>query len=295
LCLHLSFVPGTLVLNPSIVPNPDTSTVRAHCVRSVPTAVECFLRHRYMFFLPNYIFIERPRHIFWSMMTYIFIERPPIPTGPGSSSWAGASPAQQPMFEPPTSEDYNTGDIPPLEFQLDDLFRDTANEIDGTQLAGAPLVGTQQTQEQQHTITEDFHDSAQRAGEVLAAAASVEAEVEAWSTGEQPVPCGSATPKAATRGGPSRRARLLHRQRPEGGVPSSSVAPLATLPPAGGRRMRSPSTRPPHVPQPPHEGRREGGSSDEEEGAPVPATTDETRSYLDLFLDTRCVHYFCLF
>jgi hypothetical protein len=64
LCLHLSFVPGTLVLNPSIVPNPDTSTVRAHCVRSVPTAVECFLRHRYMFFLPNYIFIERPRHIF---------------------------------------------------------------------------------------------------------------------------------------------------------------------------------------------------------------------------------------
>jgi hypothetical protein len=52
--------------------------------------------------------------------------------GPGSSSWAGASPVQQPVFEPPTSEDYNTGETPLLEFQLDDLFRDTTDEIGGT-------------------------------------------------------------------------------------------------------------------------------------------------------------------
>jgi hypothetical protein len=45
----------------------------------------------------------------------------------------------------------------------------------------------------------DFHDSAQRADEALAAAASMEAE--ARSTGGGPVPCGSATPQAATRGG----------------------------------------------------------------------------------------------
>jgi hypothetical protein len=49
LCLHLCFVPGT-----------DTSTARAHCVRFVLGAVECFLRHRYMtgqytFFVASYI------------------------------------------------------------------------------------------------------------------------------------------------------------------------------------------------------------------------------------------------
>jgi hypothetical protein len=47
----------------------------------------------------------------------------------------------------------------------------------------------------------DFHDSAQHAGEVLAAAASEEAE--AWSTG----------------GGPSRVDRLLQRPRQEGARP----------------------------------------------------------------------------
>jgi hypothetical protein len=56
-------------------------------------------------------------------------------------------------------------------------------------------------------MMEDFHDSAQRAGEVLAAAASVEAEVR------------------ATGGGPSRRARLLQRQRQEGAIPSGSATP----------------------------------------------------------------------
>jgi hypothetical protein len=65
-----------------------------------------------------------------------------------------------------------------------------------------------------------------------------------------------------------------------------------TAPRAGGQRTRSPSTRPPHVPDPPHEGCTEGGGSGEEEGAPGPATTDEGQSYLDLFLDTCCVHYF---
>jgi hypothetical protein len=44
--------------------------------------------------------------------------------------------------------------------------------------------------------------------------------------------------------------------------------------------------RPPHVPHPPHEGCTEGGDGDEEEGAPGAATTDEARSYLDLFFDT---------
>jgi hypothetical protein len=56
--------------------------------------------------------------------------------------------------------------------------------------------------------------------------------------------------------------------------------------------MRPPSTRPPHVPDPPHEGCIEGGDSGEEEGATGPATTDEARSYLDLFLHTCRVHYF---
>jgi hypothetical protein len=42
------------------------------------------------------------------------------------------------VFEPPTSNDYYTGDTPPLEFQLDDLLGGTADEIDGTQLTGTP-------------------------------------------------------------------------------------------------------------------------------------------------------------
>jgi hypothetical protein len=50
---------------------------------------------------------------------------------------------------------------------------------------------------------------------------------------------------------------------------------------SGGRKPR-------HVPYPPHEGNIEGGDNDEKEGASGSATTDETQSYLDLFLDT-CV------
>jgi hypothetical protein len=42
------------------------------------------------------------------------------------------------VFEPPTSNDYYTGDTPPLEFQFDDLLGGTADEIGGTQLTGAP-------------------------------------------------------------------------------------------------------------------------------------------------------------
>jgi hypothetical protein len=111
----------------------DTSIVRAHCVRSVTAAAECFLRHMYIFFLPSF------HDIFCPCLTYIFIERPPIPREPGSSSWT-ASPVQQPAFEPPTSEDYITGETPLLEFQLDNWFHDTADEIGGTQLTGASLV-----------------------------------------------------------------------------------------------------------------------------------------------------------
>jgi hypothetical protein len=94
------------------------------------------------------------------------------------------------VFEPPTSDDYNSGDTPPLEFLLDDLFHDTVDEIGGTQLTGAPPV-TRLTQEHQCTMMEDFHDSARRAAEGSAAAPSVEVE------------------ERATGGGPSRRARLL--------------------------------------------------------------------------------------
>jgi hypothetical protein len=42
--------------------------------------------------------------------------------------------------EPPTSDDYYTGDTSTLEFQLDDLLGHTTNEIGGTQLTGAPPV-----------------------------------------------------------------------------------------------------------------------------------------------------------
>jgi hypothetical protein len=100
-------------------------------------------------------------------------------------------------------DDYYTGDTPLLEFQLDDLLCDTADEIGGTQLTGAPPVtqSTQQAQKQQHAMMVDFHDSARRAGEALAAAASVEAEAR------------------ATRGGLSCRYRLLKSQRSEGAHP----------------------------------------------------------------------------
>jgi hypothetical protein len=81
---------------------------------------------------------------------------------------------------------------------LDDLLGDTADEIGGTQVTGAPPV-TQPTQEQQRAMMEDFHDSAQRAGETLAAAVSVEAEARAAGGG--PVPSGSTTPEVATGGG----------------------------------------------------------------------------------------------
>jgi hypothetical protein len=82
-------------------------------------------------------------------------------------------------------------------------------------------------------MMEDFNDSPQRAREALAAAASKEAEVR--STGRGPVPCDRLL-QAASGGVPSRQARLLHRQRPEGDVPSGSGAPLETPPPPPSRR-----------------------------------------------------------
>jgi hypothetical protein len=139
MCLHFSFVPGTLTLDMCTIRALvlDTSTVRAHCVHSVPVVVECFLLHSTCFF-----FLVFTTYFFGPCLTYIFfIERPPIPTRPGYSSWT-ASPVQQSVFEAPTSEDYNTGETPPLEFQLDDLFRDTTDKISGTQLSGAPPVDT---------------------------------------------------------------------------------------------------------------------------------------------------------
>jgi hypothetical protein len=77
--------------------------------------------------------------------------------------------------------------------------------------------------------------------------------------------------------------------RPVG--PRSSLSDNA--PRADSRRTRSPSTRPLHVPHPPHEGCTEGGGSGEEEGAPGPATTD--KAVVFRFLDTCCVHYFYFF
>jgi hypothetical protein len=64
-------------------------------------------------------------------------------------------------------------------------------------------------------MMEDFHDSARRAGEALAAATSVEAEAR------------------ATGGGPSRRVRLLQSQRPEGAAPLGSATPQVAT--GGGR------------------------------------------------------------
>jgi hypothetical protein len=39
---------------------------------------------------------------------------------------------QQPLFQPRASDEYYTGDTPPLEFPLDDLLGGTADEIGGT-------------------------------------------------------------------------------------------------------------------------------------------------------------------
>jgi hypothetical protein len=161
------------------------------------------------------------------------------------------------VFEPPTSDDYYTGNTPSLEFQLDDLLGGTADEIGGTQLTGAQLVTQpmQQMQEQERAMMEDFHDLAQRAGEALAAATSV--EVEARATRGGPIPLGSVTPEPAIgggcpvglsdstgsdrRGAPC-RPRRLHRQRPEGGRPVGLRCSLSDPPPrAGGRRTQSPS------------------------------------------------------
>jgi hypothetical protein len=89
-----------------------------------------------------------------------------------------------------------------------------------------------------------------------------------------PVPCGSATPQAAT-----------------GGRPVGLRCSLSDTPPPSQRSEdaiaihETPSRTPPTT-RGPHEGSTEGGGSGEEEGAPGPATTDEARSYLDLFFNT---------
>jgi hypothetical protein len=147
-------------------------------------------------------------------------------------------------------------------------------------------------------MMEDFHDSPQCVGKALEAAALVEAEARTASlgavtpqapTGAGGGTSGSATPQAATGGGPTRRAQRLHGQPPKGGCPVGlRCSHSDNTPRAGGRKTRSPSTRPPHVPDPPQEGCTEGASSGEEEGAPGPPTIDETRSYLDFYLDTCC-------
>jgi hypothetical protein len=147
-------------------------------------------------------------------------------------------------------------------------------------------------------MMEDFHDSAQRAGGAFDVAASVEAEARATGrggssgattpqapTGAGADTSGSTTPQAATGGrhvglGDSTRS---HRR---GAVPSGSRAPLATPPPSWQSEdaITIHATR--HVPDPPHEGCTRGSNSGEEEGAQGTPTTDETRSYLDLYLDT---------
>jgi hypothetical protein len=71
-------------------------------------------------------------------------------------------------------------------------------------------------------------------------------------------------------------------------------SPLAAPPRAGCRRTRSPSTRPPHIPDPPHEGCTEGGGISEEEGAPGPPMTDEKRSYSTLFVLIILCRFSCL-
>jgi hypothetical protein len=164
------------------------------------------------------------------------------------------------LFQTPASDDYYTSDTPPLEFPLVDLLGGTADEISGTQLSVAPPV-IQPTQEYRRAMMEDFHDSPQCAGKVLEAAALVEAEARAASlgavtpqapTGAGGGTSGSANPQAATGGGPTRRAQRLHRQPPKGGCPVGLRCSLSDNGPrAGGRKTQSPSTRPPHVPNPP--------------------------------------------
>jgi hypothetical protein len=122
-----------------------------------------------------------------------------------------------------------------------------------------------------------WHDDilARFAGELLAAAASVEAEAQ------------------ANGGGPSRRARLLHRQRPEGGCPvglrsSLSDTPLPSRQSEDAIAIHEIPSRTRPTTWGLHRGRqqrRRGRST----RAP---TTDEARSYLDLFLNTCLVHYF---
>ena len=58
-----------------------------------------------------------------------------------------------------------------------------ADEIGATQLQGAPLVGTQATQEMPdlRVMMEDFDESTRLAGDALAAVASVEADAQASS------------------------------------------------------------------------------------------------------------------
>jgi hypothetical protein len=70
---------------------------------------------------------------------------------------------------------------PGHEFHFDD--RDAADEIGATQLTGAPLVGTKPTQEQHAAMMADFNVTAERAGEALVVAASVEVEARATKVG----------------------------------------------------------------------------------------------------------------
>jgi hypothetical protein len=69
---------------------------------------------------------------------------------------------------------------------------------------------TQLTQEQQRVMMEDFHDSAQRAGEALEVVVSVEVEVWAALLSVQ-------LHKHRPERGPAHRAPRLHRQPPERG------------------------------------------------------------------------------
>jgi hypothetical protein len=165
-------------------------------------------------------------------------------------------------------------------------------------------------------MMEDFHDSAQRAGGAFDVAASVEAEARATGRGggggglggararaapPPPPPSGATTPQAPTGAGadtsgsttPQAATGGRHvglgdstRSHRRGAVPSGSRAPLATPPPSWQSEdaITIHATR--HVPDPPHEGCTRGSNSGEEEGAQGTPTTDETRSYLDLYLDT---------
>jgi hypothetical protein len=139
---------------------------------------------------------------------------------------------------------------------------------------------TQQTQEQHRVMMEDFHDSARHAGKALDMVALVEA---------RPIGLGDST-RTDWRGRPIGLGDSTGSDR-RGTVPSSSGAPLATPPPSWRSEDAIAIHATPHVPDPPHEGCIEGGGSGEEEGAPGPATTDETRSYLDFYLDSCRVHY----